>query len=228
MTRPAVTVRPDTPLGEVLRVMIDRRISGIPVVDEAGSPVGMVTEGDLLRRAELGTEKHRPRWLEFLAGPGRSASDYVHLHGRRTQDVMTDSVVTVQEDAPLSEIVRLMEAHHVKRMPVVRGGAVAGVVSRADIIRALARAMPGLAEAPQNDEVVGKRVDAALQTATWTASRNVTARVEDGIAHLDGIIFDERERQAWHVLVRNVPGVRGVEDHIVWVEPNTGMAFPAA
>ena len=110
MTRPAVTVGPDTMLEAAVRLMLDRRISGLPVVDAAGRPVGILTEGDLLRRAETGTESKRRRWLEFLASPGRLASEYVQSHGRRVAEVMTLSVLSVTEDAPVVEVAALMQS----------------------------------------------------------------------------------------------------------------------
>ena len=116
MTPGVATVRPDTTLSDAARTMIQFSISGLPVIDAAGKLVGIVTEGDLLRRAETGTERRRPRWLEFIVGPGRMAEEYVHAHGRKVEEVMTPDVITVAEEAPLQEVVRIMEERRIKRV----------------------------------------------------------------------------------------------------------------
>lgn len=225
MTCPVVTVGPDTTLGDAVRLMLDRRISGLPVVDSHGHLLGILSEGDLLRRAETGTDVKRARWLEFLTGPGRLAEEYVHTHGRRVAEVMTPHAVTASETTSLEDIVQLMQSRRIKRVPILRDGAVIGLVSRADLIRALAQRLHGPGEAAQSDQEISKRVTSAMQRTSWGGHHGVTARVENGVVHLDGTIFDERERGAFKVLVENVAGVRDVEDHMVWVEPNSGMVI---
>src|SRR6266699_1880303 len=119
MTRNIVSIGRDAPIVEAIRLMLDNQVSGLPVVDDGGKVVGILTEGDLLRRSETGTERHRPRWLEILMGPGRIAGEYVRTHGRRVEDVMTSNIVSVTEDTPLDEVVHLMERHRIKRVPVL-------------------------------------------------------------------------------------------------------------
>src|SRR2546430_10195886 len=119
MTRDVVSVGRDAPIGDAIRRMLDHRISGLPVVDGGGNVIGMLTEGDLLRRAETRTECQRPRWLELLLGPGRLADEYVRTHGRKVGEIMTEDVVSVAEDAPPADIVRLMQSYRVKRLPVL-------------------------------------------------------------------------------------------------------------
>src|SRR5215475_11993856 len=138
MTRRVISVAPDASIREALRLMLANQISGLPVVDGSGRLVGIVTEGDFLRRSETGTERRRPRWLEFLLGPGMIASDYVRSHARRVDQVMTSDVQTVTEEAQFGDIVTLMEKHRIKRLPVVRGDEVVGIVSRANLLRGLA------------------------------------------------------------------------------------------
>ena len=118
--------------------MLQRHISGSPVVDKQAHLVGIVTEGDFLRRAETGTQRHRPRWLEFLIGPGRLADEYTRSHGRKVHEIMTPDPITVTEQTPLDEVVRMMEKHRIKRLPVVRGQELVGIVSRANLLHALA------------------------------------------------------------------------------------------
>jgi CBS domain-containing protein len=129
MTMGVHTVKPDVSVADAARLMIEQGISGLPVVDATGQVVGIVTEGDFLRRAETGTERRRPRWLEILVGPGRLASEYVRTHGRKVADIMTSEVVTASADTPVQEIVGVMEKHRIKRVPVVKEGAVVGIVS---------------------------------------------------------------------------------------------------
>src|SRR3954466_2034372 len=136
MTHPVLTVTPETTVGEVAELMIGHRISGLPVVNPAGDVIGIVTEGDLLRRAETGTERRRARWLEFLIAPGRLASEYAHANGRRVREVMTDSIVTVGPDDAVANLIDLLERRRIKRVPVVDQGKLVGIVSRANLVRA--------------------------------------------------------------------------------------------
>jgi len=139
MTLGVVTVRPEASVKEAASLMLERGISGLPVVDASGRLVGIVTEGDLLRRVETGTERSRPRWLEFLLGPGRLANEYVHSHARKVQDVMTPGVITVSKDAPLQDVVSILEQRRIKRVSVTRGDKLVGIISRASLVQALAR-----------------------------------------------------------------------------------------
>ena len=147
MSTHVVTVTPDTPIGDAMRTMLGEHISGLPVVDAQGALAGMLTEGDLMRRVETGTERRRPAWLAFVLGPGRLAHDYTASHARRVGEVMTREVVTIAADAPLDEAVRKMEQHHVKRLPVVGSGGLVGILSRADLLRAFVETAPD--EAPK-------------------------------------------------------------------------------
>jgi CBS domain-containing protein len=152
MTRHVITIAPDASILEALRLMLQHRISGLPVVDKNGTVAGIVTEGDFLRRAETGTQRKRPRWVEFLLGPGMLAKDYVQAHARRIDEVMTTDVRTVPEDAELAEVVAVMEKHRVKRVPVMRGTALVGIVSRANLLHALANLSREVAPSPKTDD----------------------------------------------------------------------------
>ena len=142
MTSPVISIAPDSTVLEAVRIMLLRRISGLPVIDKSGSLVGIVTEGDFLRRAETGTQRRRPRWLEYLLGPGRLADEYTRSHGRKVHEIMTFGALSITEDTPLDEVVRLMEKRQIKRLPVVRGNEVVGIVSRANLVHAACRARP--------------------------------------------------------------------------------------
>ena len=225
MTRNVVSATPDQSVLEAAQTMLQNRISGLPVIDTYGTLVGIVTEGDFLRRGEIGTQRQRPRWLEFLAGPGRLASEYVRASGRKVEEVMTPDPYTVTEDDSLQTVVELMERHHVKRLPVLHDGRVVGMVSRANIMDAfieLAHYQPSA----KDDATIRERILAALAGASWAP--NVQVAVHDGVAELSGVITDERERKAVIVAVENVDGVKALHDHLVWVEPMSGMVFPSA
>jgi len=227
MTRDVVAVGPDAPIGDAIHLMLEHHISGLPVVVNDGVLVGVLTEGDLLRRMETGTERQRPRWIEFLRGPGRLAEDYVKSHARKVGEIMTEAVVATTEDAPLAEVVRLMERHRVKRLPVLRGDALVGIVTRADLVRALGTLLgrETASVSASSDDEIRKHVLAALAESSWAPRAGITITVTDGIVTLDGAIIEEKERQALRVAAENVPGVKAVRDRIVWVEPVTGAAL---
>ena len=226
MTSPVVSAELDATVIQAAQIMLQKRISGLPVVDKDGRLVGIVTEGDFLRRAETGTERRRPRWLEFLIGPGRLADEYTRSHSRKLEDVMTSDPVIVSEDAPLEEIVNVMERHQIKRLPVVRGQQLVGIVSRANLLQALASVHREAEPSAQSDEVIRGLVLAEFgkqQRAPMALYINPIVR--NGIVELWGTITDERERRALIVTAENVPGVKEVRDHIVLVDPISGIVL---
>src|SRR5580700_11944875 len=117
MTRKVITVKIATPIVDAANIMLENHVSGLPVTDEAGRLVGIVSQGDFIRRAEIGTQRKRGRWLKFLLGPGTAASDFVRERGRKVEEIMTPDPRTVTEDSTLEDIVELMERNHVKRLP---------------------------------------------------------------------------------------------------------------
>jgi CBS domain-containing protein len=227
MTRSILSVTPNASLLEAIRLMLDNHVSGLPVIDEAGQLVGILTEGDLLRRGETGTGRQRPRWLEILLGPGRLASEYVRTHGRKVDDIMTREPVSVAPEAPLDEIVELMERHRIKRVPVIEGDKLVGIVSRADFLRALARRLDAQTAAVVGDDQIREGIISELAKVSWVPRDGIEIAVENGVVNLNGVILDENEREALRVAAENVPGVRAVEDHLVWVEPMSGTIIDA-
>ena len=225
MTANVISVSAQATILDAARAMLRNRVSGLPVVDAQGQLVGMVTEGDFLRRSEIGTERRRPKWLEFVLGPGRMAEDYVRAAGRKVDDVMTRDPVTVSEDDSLETVVELMERRGVKRFPVLRNGKMVGVVSRANLMGALVNLARTEAAPAGGDPAIRDSILAAFAKQPWAPHINVV--VKASIAELRGTITDERERQACIVTAENVAGVRAVRDHLVWVEPISGMAFPS-
>ena len=225
MTRNVVTVGRGMPVAKAIRVMLDSHVSGLPVLDDDGKIAGILTEGDLLRRGETGTERHRPRWLEVLMGPGRMAGEYVRTHGRRVGGIMTQNVVSVTPDTALDEIVHLMERRRIKRVPVMDGDALVGVVSRADLLRALASVLEKQPGGALSDDEIREQIHAELAKAAWVPRDGLSITVQDGVVDLNGVILEEKEREALRVVAENVEGVKAVEDHLVWIEPVSGIVI---
>jgi len=228
MTRNVVTVGRETSVAQAIRLMLGHNISGLPVLHD-GKVLGILTEGDLLRRSETGTERHRPRWLEILMGPGRMAGEYVRTHGRKVEGIMTTDVISVTGDAPLDEVVGLMERRRIKRVPVIEGDALVGIVSRLDLLRALLRTIEAEHSEDRGDDDIREQILAELAKTAWVPRDGLSISVEDGVVDLNGVILEEKEREALRVVAENVPGVRAVEDHLVWIEPVSGTVIePAA
>lgn len=225
MTRQVTSVHPDDSVVHAARLMLQKRISGLPVIDTAGCLVGIVTEGDFLRRTETATERRRPKWLEFLLGPGRIAADYVQSHGRKISEIMTPAPATVTEDASLEEVVSLMEKRQVKRLPVVRGDKVVGIVSRRNLVRALAALAPSAGPVNVDDQTIRDSIFRTIENAKWAPAASVHVIVRDGVVDLWGAVMDDRERQALIVAAETTPGVKAVKNHISWIDPMSGYVF---
>ena len=226
MTAPVISVTPDTRTRDAIELMLTHHLSGLPVLDDDGKLVGIVSEGDFVRRSELGTEKHRSRFIAFILGPGRGAHDYTKSHARFIRGVMTEEVIAVTEDATLEEIVSLMEKHSIKRVPVMRGEEVVGMLSRSDLLRALVAASRRRDEAT-DDRAIKARILAELAHEEWAPSSCIGVEVKDGVVDITGTIFDARQRLALKVAVENTPGVKAVHDRLVWIDPGSGLVIDA-
>jgi CBS domain-containing protein len=226
MTINVISIGADETVAKAASLMLQNRISGLPVVDKEGELVGMVTEGDFLRRGELGTQRRRPKWLEFILGPGKLAEEYVRASGRKVEDVMTPDPWTISEDDSLEAVVAMMERHRIKRLPVTRGDRMVGIISRANLMHALATFARDLPPPAGGDSAIRANILAAIAKQDWAPHINVI--VKDGVAELHGVVTDDRERQGLVVAAENVAGVKKVHDHLVWVEPISGMAFASS
>ncbi|TAU74070.1 CBS domain-containing protein [Rhizobium leguminosarum] len=225
MTSTPITVTASTSVAEAAKLMLDNKISGLPVVDASGALVGIVSEGDFLRRSELNTERKRSWLLDWLTSPGKIADEYVRAHGRRVEEVMTAPVSAIAPTASVSDAVRLMERQDIKRLPVVADGRLVGIVARSDLLRALSQALP-IAAVSAGDAQIQAAIDAELARQSWSRNGFIHCRVANGVAELTGTIFDDRERLAAKVAVENVPGVTSIRDQLVWVDPYYGVAIP--
>jgi CBS domain-containing protein len=217
MTTEVITVDENTSVQALAKLLSDRGISGAPVVDAANRLVGIVSEGDLLHRAETGTERQAERrrswWLDTIALD--LARDYIKSHGRTVKDVMTRDVVSVVETTELADVAMLLETKRIKRVPVVRDGKLVGIVSRANLVRALAASAPATA-ADGDDHTIRAQLLAELSGKEWTNVWAADIIVKDRIVHLwSSSDQSEDERQALRIAAQNTPGVRGVEEHVV-------------
>ncbi|MEQ1867249.1 MAG: CBS domain-containing protein [Micropepsaceae bacterium] len=221
MTREVISVSPQTTVADAASLMLRERVSGLPVINSAHALIGIVTEGDFLRRAESGTEKKRPHWMEFIVGPSVLAREYLRSHARQISDVMTHEVVVATEDMPLSQAVDVMERRGVKRLPVVRGGRVVGIVSRANLLHAL---VANRSEAGQGaaDKTIREQLECELAQRPWRPRLFHTV-VKDGVVDMWGYIAHEGHREAIRTAAANVTGVKQVRDHLVWFQPHFGI-----
>jgi CBS domain-containing protein len=222
MTRQVITVAADAPIADAANTMLDRRVSGLPVVDATGKLVGIISQGDFIRRAEIGTQRKRGRWLRFLVGPGRAASDFVHERGRHVGEVMTPDPFTVTEDATLEDIVQLMERNNIKRLPIVREDRLVGIVTRSNLLQAVAGLTRDVPDPTADDDHIRNRIVTSIEKTDW-APFGLGVIVLNGVVHLSGVITNERSREATIVAAENVSGVTKVHDHLCWVEPMSGM-----
>jgi len=212
MVRAVVTVSPDTTVEALARLMINLRIGGVPVLEKDGVLVGIVSEGDLLRRVEIETERHRPRWSEQFSSNSQRATEYIKSHARRVRDIMTREVFTVDAAATLGEIADLLEARKIKRVPVVHDGKVVGIVSRADLLKVLASGGIGTPD-EEADRTIRLQLLVELRDQNWTDTTEDRVVVAKGIVHLWGLVRSEEERRALRIAAENTPGVSGIEDH---------------
>jgi CBS domain-containing protein len=225
MARHIVTATPEMTVQDVAKLMINHGISGIPVVDGDRQLVGIVTEGDLLRRSETGTEHRHSRWSEWFSPNSRLAAEYIKSHARQLADIMTRDVVSVSELATLGEIADLMEKIRIKRVPVVHDGKLVGIVSRADLVRVLASVGANLPD-DDRDQSIRSRLLAELRKQKWANPVESDIIVSDGIVCFWGVVGSEEERRALRVAAENTPGVRGIEDHTISGPLRPGPLFP--
>ena len=215
MTKDVVMVDEDASVEEAAALMLRHRVSALPVIERTGKLVGIVSEGDLMRRAELGTERERSWWLELLTANRDLAEDYAKAHGRKVSEVMTRKPITASPNTPIHEIALLLEEHSIKRVPILDHGKLVGIVARANLLQALAGLKPATAAAKAGkDSEIREEILARLSGAPWRPwLLNVTVR--DGVADLWGIANGQEEKTAAGVAAENAPGVVAVKNHII-------------
>jgi CBS-domain-containing membrane protein len=214
MTRDVICVTPEETIDTAIDLMLSKHISGLPVIDDKQRLVGMLTEGDLLRRSEIGTQRERSWWRDAFARTRGETQTYLQSHGGRVKDVMTRTPVVVAEDTPLDEIVRLMETRHIKRLPVTRDSAVIGVVGRADVLAAVVKMRREAKLAPADDKRIRQQILDNIAAQDWAAGAVVDVMVRKGAADLWGEVLDVRQAEALSALVESTPGIQHVEIYL--------------
>lgn len=216
MVPDVITVGPDASIQDVAEILVSKRISGLPVLDANGQLVGVVSEGDLLRRAESGTEHSRSWWLKLLMGRESLAAEFVKENARRVRDVMSRDVITATPDTPCTEIASTLEKNRIKRVPIVKNGKLVGIISRANLIQALAGMKKDLAAAkPVTDIDLRQNVMARLKSEPWAKTSLINVTVNAGDVDVWGVVDSDAERQAVRVAIEVTPGVRGVTNNVV-------------
>lgn len=213
MTRRVHTIRPDVPIEQAVAILTQRGVSALPVVDKDGRVLGMISEGDLFRRRELGTNRRRRGWLEILVNSDRLARDYIRSHAQTVRDLMTTKVVSATESASAAEIADMLDAHRIKRVPVIRNGKLVGVVSRADLIRALL-GRPGKPRKPGDARVIQEAFLQRLRRQPWTLGASVNIAVSDGVVELWGDVATEEQARALGVMAESIAGVTAVRNRL--------------
>ena len=225
MTPDVISADPDATVLQAARYMLQHHISGLPVIDKTGALVGILSEGDFLRRRETHTDRRPSRWLEFLMGPGKLAADYTHTHGSKVSEVMTTKMHTISEDTPLEKIVEMMERYRIKRVPVLRGKKVVGIVTRANLMHTMVSLARGEPKAATSDAAIRQELLSELKSEKWALASMINVVVRGGVVELWGMIVDDRQREALIVAAENVRGVKEVKDHLTWVEPTSGVVI---
>jgi len=224
MTRNVISIAPDATVAEAVKLMLDNHISGLFVIDAGNTLQGVITEGDLLHRSEIGTGRRGSWWLRLFL-PGRGAADFTESHSRRVGDLMTVDVITVDEGAELTDIVQLMERRGIKRVAVVKDGRVTGVISRANLLRALSAVARDAPKTTMNDRTIKEAIQAALEKQSWAPIARIDFTVLDGVVEIWGTITSENERRAVCVIAENTPGVKRVIDRMIFMDLYSGTVF---
>lgn len=210
---------------DAAELLLGAGVSAAPVVDDKGAIVGIVSEADLIRRAEIGTAP-RKSWLSrLLNSDANAARDFVATHGRKVSDVMTREVVTADEEATLRDLVELIEKHGVKRIPIVRAGKLVGVVSRANLLEALLSREPEGSVVQPTDKELRQAVLDALESRAWTSKWPTNVFANEGVVHLWGFVESDEVRKAYRVVAENVPGVKRVKSHLRSMPASVGMGI---
>lgn len=214
MTPNVITVDENTSVEQVAQTLLRWRISAVPVLDTKERLIGIVGEGDLLRRAESGTDRLPPWWLTAIADPEARATDYTKTHGQLARDVMTKDVVTVDENASVAEIAQLLEERRIKRVPVLRNSKVVGIVSRANLLHGLAAADLSSAAPGDNDQEIRAAVLNHLRNDAEIAMESLNVTVGGGVAHVWGTALSDAQKDVIRIIVESTPGVKQTEDHM--------------
>jgi CBS domain-containing protein len=214
MVSPVITVKSTSSVREAAKILLERRISAVPVVDDQGNIVGIISEGDLMHRSEAGTERQHSWWLRPFISSEALANEYAEAHARKVADVMVRNVITASPDTPLHEIAAILEKNSIKRIPIVHNGQLVGIVSRANLIQAVASSRQEL-EIPLSDTTIREKLLENLKRQDWVHALLLNVTVNGGVVDLWGITPSEAERKAIRIAAEATPGVCAVNDNLV-------------
>lgn len=225
MTFPVLTIKPTALIADAAQMMLDHRISGLPVVDADAGLVGVVSEGDFLRRRELKTEDPAPSWWkEFFMRTGKAAEDYVRAHGRTVADIMSRDPITISQNAKLADAVDLMERRRIKRLPVIEDDKLIGILARSDLMRIIVRTYSVKRQQKVvKDETIRRAVMAEIARQSWSGQGLIHVDVQEGVVNLTGTVYSDSTRAAARVAAETIEGVRSVNEQLDYIEPTTGM-----
>ena len=222
MTSEVATVRLETSVREIAALMMEKNISGVPVVSDDGTIVGMVSEGDLLHRAEVGTERKHKWWFRLFADSETAALEYVKAHGLSAADVMSRYVISVRDEADLRDVADILDSHRIKRVPVLRDGRLVGIISRRDLVRALSQVQGASADVKVDNAALHRALRDRFRSHSWLNDSYVNVTVHDGVVELWGFVVSADQHRALKVLVEETPGVVRVEDRLTMAGPLRG------
>jgi CBS-domain-containing membrane protein len=222
MTREVATARPETSVREIAGLMMEKNLSGVPVVTDDGVIVGIVSEGDLLHRAEVGTERKHKWWFRFFADSDAAAREYAKAHGLSARDVMSRYVISVGDDADLRDVADILDSHRIRRVPVLHDGRLVGIISRRDLVRALTQVQASSAPLKLDNAALHKTLRDRFKSQSWFNDTYINVAVNDGVVELWGLVVSADQHRALRTLVEETPGVRRVEDRLAMAGPLRG------
>ena len=220
MTTSVITVTADTNVRDIAALLLSKRISAVPVIDENRKVLGIISEGDLMRRIENDTGEQHSWWIENLFSASHDAEHYLKTHGRRAAELMSTDLITITEETPLHEIAGLLETNHVKRVPVIRGDKLVGIVSRANLLQGLtAKGSVTATTGSADDRTIRESLLHELSDEVGIVQGRVNVTVSDGVVQLWGLVYSEAEKSAAEVAALNTAGVRSVENFLGQLPP---------
>ncbi len=214
MISPVITIKKNASVGGAAKILLENHISAVPVVDDKGRLIGIISEGDLMRRYETATERRKSWWLRMMSGDHILAMEYVKAQGQKVSEVMTEQVVTATPETSLREVADLLDRHSIKRVPIVENGSLVGIVSCADLLRAFATSRSHL-DVPIEDSIIRKKIMAYLERQPWSHTQMLNVSVEGGVVELSGIVHSEAEKLAVRVAAESMAGVKAVNDRLI-------------
>jgi len=212
MTMDVITVGPGASIQEAARLMVDHGVSGLPVLDDDGVLVGIISEGDLILRQKL--RERIPWWHRFFANAEQLAQEYRKAHGTTVGEVMTHAVISVGPELPIESAALVLDQHRIRRVPVVADGQLVGIVSREDLIKALAMA-PSKERISRPDAQLVHEMKDRMAREAWVFARGVVIQAKDGVLALWGLVASEAEKSALETMALSIEGCKGVESHLV-------------